>query len=277
MSVDGTIPNINDHSFTDDATTELIRRAKDWRDKTEKRKTVVTSLPVKEKVYLGEGTYGTPPAIDDAKAKMFMDEKTPVYTAKKWPSIYPARSGASYYYDKGYMQPNHMTRKERFPIIFDRAKELQPQAKRVLSFGCSTGEEAQALALRFPDSEIVGVDIDYLSVQKARKDNKSASISFHDELSGLGKFDLVTALMVFFCMEQPIPKDTFKDTLAKLNKHINPGGVLMIYTSDYDPKEVLGDDYNDIKVFMREHNKNKKQYFNGYYRKRHPWYSRIFG
>jgi trans-aconitate methyltransferase len=175
---------------------------------------------------------------------------------------------ADRYYKRGWLQPNHMTREERFPLIFNSVQELQPNAKRVLSFGCSTGEECQALAKRFPNAEIVGIDVDHHSIEQARRKNKNPNICFHDELSGLGKFDVVTALMVFFCMEEPIPKKAFASMLTKIDKHVNPGGLIAIYTSDHDPKEVLGDKYKDIRVWSREHNKNKKMYFNGYYRKK---------
>lgn len=167
-----------------------------------------------------------------------------------------------------YCQSSHMTKEERFPMIFDNAKKLKPDAKRLLSFGCSTGEECQALSKRFPDAEIIGYDIDSYTVQNARKKNKNEQIFFHDELGGTGTYDLVTALMVFFCMEEPIPKDRFVACLKKIDRHLNIGGVLMIYTSDYDPKEILGDNYEDLNVWMREHNVNKKQYYNGYYRKK---------
>ncbi len=167
-----------------------------------------------------------------------------------------------------YCQSSHMTKEERFPQIFDNAKKLQPNAKRLLSFGCSTGEECQALSKRFPAAEIIGYDIDSYTVQSARKKNKNEQIFFHDELGGTGTYDLVTALMVFFCMEEPIPKDRFVSCLKKIDRHLNVGGVLMIYTSDYDPKEILGDNYEDLNIWMREHNVNKKQYYNGYYRKK---------
>lgn len=257
-----------------DANTELVRRIGEWSKMNAERKMTPSKLSSKVNSFDDEPTLKLVKPTKEPK----INDNFHQHQSLRGDIVTPApRSMSNYYYEQGYLQPNHMTRVERFPKIFDRAKELQPRAKRILSFGCSTGEEAQALAKRFPEAEIVGVDIDYHSIVRARKNNKNPNLCFHDELSGLGKFDLVTALMVFFCMEQPIPKDSFRDILTKLNKHINPGGVLMIYTSDYDPKDVLGKDYNDIKVWMREHNRNKKQYFNGYYRKRHPWYNRLLG
>jgi len=193
--------------------------------------------------------------------KQEKEKKSPQYKASRW---------SSSWYDSNphYLQPDHMTREERFPLIFDSAKKLKPDAKRVLSFGCSTGEECQALVKRFPDAEVIGLEIDNHSIQTARKRNKSENVFFHDEIGGTGTYDLVTALMVFFCMEEAIPKDRMASNLKKIDKHLNPGGVLMLYTCDHDPTEILGADYEPLNVWIREHNKNGKHYYNGYYRKR---------
>lgn len=192
----------------------------------------------------------------------------------KWePSQYTPKPYASYKFESGYLQPNHMTRPERFPKIFDSAQRLKPKAKRILSFGCSYGDEVAAIAKRFPDAEIVGVDIDHSAVTTARRNVKLPNVSFHDELEGTGKYDIILCLMVLFCMETPVPKDTWTNVLKKLDKHLNYNGLLMIYTSDYDPKEVLGNAYSDVNVWTHEHNKCKKQYFDGYYRKRRNIFS----
>ncbi len=173
-----------------------------------------------------------------------------------------------------YHQESHETREERFPKIYNAAKKLKPNARRILSFGCSTGPEVQALAKRFPNAEIVGVDIDHYSIQQARRNNKLPNVSFHDELSGLGEFDLVTVLMVLFSMRSPIPEDSFKSTLAKIDQHINPGGVVMVYTADHP---ILGTGldpckYKALNEWTRVHNVNHKTYYCGYYRKRR-WYN----
>lgn len=180
-------------------------------------------------------------------------------------------SYGSYRGNDGYLQPDHQTREERFPKIFDSVKILKPKAKRVLSFGCSTGEECQALATRFPNAEIVGVDIDHYTIQSARRRNKNSRIVFHDQLGATGKYDLITCLQVLFCMQSKIPKDRWTSTLVDIDKHLNPGGLLAIYTSEYNPLEVLGNKYFVKKEWTRIHNKNQKEYFCGYYQKKTTW------
>ena len=48
---------------------------------------------------------------------------------------------------------------ERYPELFDLAASIAPDAGRLLSFGCSSGEELEALRRRFPKAEIVGAEI----------------------------------------------------------------------------------------------------------------------
>lgn len=200
------------------------------------------------------------PGISEARALLKQVAAYNPATDKKW-----------YENNPDMLQPRVETRPERFPKIFDRAVELAPKAKRVLSFGCATGEETQALAKRFNKAnEIVGVDIDHYSLIRARKANKDGRIFYHDELGGLGQFDIVLALMVLFCLEKPIEKERWKNILNKVAAHVKPGGIIMIYTSDYDPKEVLGDAFEDINVWTRKHNKKPegKDYYSGYYKRR---------
>ncbi len=169
------------------------------------------------------------------------------------------------------LQHSNMSRKERFPILFDRAKELQPGANRILSFGCSVGYEVEALSKRFPDAEIVGVDIDHHAIQTARRTIKGQNIWFVDELGPCGQFQLITCFQVLFCLEIELPKNRWLKAMEKIDRHTAPGGLVMIYTSDFDPAEVLtADKYEPVNVWLRKHNKkpNGKDYFNGYYRRK---------
>lgn len=169
----------------------------------------------------------------------------------------------------GYLQPSHSTQKNRYPKIFDSAAKFKPKAKRVLSFGCSTGDELFSLAERFPKAEqLVGVDIDHNSIMTGRRNNKDSRIHFHDTLGALGQFDVITALNVFFCLEKAIPKDQWTKILTEVESHVAPSGIIMIFKSDYDPKELLGDKYKDLNTWKHLHNRNDKEYFCGYYQKK---------
>lgn len=166
------------------------------------------------------------------------------------------------------LQLSHMTRENRFPKMMESAKQMKPDARRILSFGCSTGEEVFSLASTFPDAEIVGVDLDYYSISRARKQNKENRVYFHTEVGATGKYDLVTCFMVLFSLEKPIEFDKWHEVVKIIDKTVAPNGVLMIYTSDHDfAHSSVFNNYEIIKSWKREHNKNQKEYFCGYYRK----------
>lgn len=166
------------------------------------------------------------------------------------------------------LQPSYETRVNRFPRMFARALSLRPNAKRILSFGCSSGEECFTLADLFPNSEIVGVDLQQYLLTKARNNNKFEDrVFFHDELGGTGTYDIVFCMMVLFCIANPISKEMFEKILTKIERHVNPDGLMVIYTAEYDPMEVraFSDSFRVLRGWKHAHNLNKKEYFDGYY------------
>lgn len=70
---------------------------------------------------------------------------------------------------RGAFQPFGATRPDRYPVIFRRAAQLLPAGARLLSFGCSTGEEAFALRTYFPNADIKGVDINPANIAVAAR------------------------------------------------------------------------------------------------------------
>lgn len=169
-----------------------------------------------------------------------------------------------------YCQLSHQTKENRFPKIFERIQELQPNPKRILSFGCSTGEEVFTLAERFPNSEIVGVDIDYYSISTGRRNNKFENrVYFHTDSGGTGLYDIVTCFMVLFALDRSIPRNQWEDVVKTIDSHVATNGLLAIYTSEYDFKDYNKEQrYEVIREWKRTHPKNKNKYFCGYYRKR---------
>ena len=74
-------------------------------------------------------------------------------------------------------QGPNKTALNRYPEIFAAAAAAAPNAQRILSFGCSTGEECVTLANYFPGAQIVGTDINPLNLLKARK-HRSERVRF---------------------------------------------------------------------------------------------------
>ncbi len=141
----------------------------------------------------------------------------------------------------------------RYPEIFSAAAQYfrntrQGDARplRILSFGCSTGEECYSLRPYFPDAEIFGCDINdsVLAIAQARQ--RTGNIAFFrsspEALQQNGPFDLV------FCMSSlclfpetntasgedgKFPFSGFDEMIAGIDQVVRPGGLLVIYNTSY--------------------------------------------
>jgi trans-aconitate methyltransferase len=133
------------------------------------------------------------------------------------------------------------TAPDRYPEIFAAAAAAAPDARRILSFGCSTGEECVSLAQYFPKAEIVGAEINVLSLLKAMK-KRSDRIRFvysSDRiLSRLGGFDVVFCMAVLRAPKKQQPRqlshfELFEERALFLESLVRPGGLLVIHNSMY--------------------------------------------
>jgi chemotaxis methyl-accepting protein methylase len=107
------------------------------------------------------------------------------------------------------LQRNTTTAFNRYPGIFRTIKArmfqkygpaLKGGALRVLSFGCSTGEELSTLRAYFPDATIFGCDANSAALQIAKDSaRKSAAILFPSEarhIQSFAPFDIIFAMSV---------------------------------------------------------------------------------
>ena len=123
------------------------------------------------------------------------------------------------------------TAPDRYPEIFAAAAAAAPDARRILSFGCSTGEECVSLAQYFPKAENVGAEINVLSLLKAMK-KRSDRIRFvysSDRiLSRLGGFDVVFCMAVLRAPKAAAPRQLSVRAFSRnarcfLNPWFGPG------------------------------------------------------
>jgi hypothetical protein len=121
------------------------------------------------------------------------------------------------------------------------AATAAPDARRILSFGCSTGEECASLAQYFPKAENVGAEINVLSLLKAMK-KRSDRIRFvysSDRiLSRLGGFDVVFCMAVLRAPKKQqrlgnYPFEVFEERALFLESLARPGGLFVIHNSMY--------------------------------------------
>ena len=133
------------------------------------------------------------------------------------------------------------TAPNRYPEIFAAAAAAAPDARRILSFGCSTGEECVSLASYFPEAEIVGADINLLSLLKAwkkRSDRIRFVYSSDRILSRLGGFDVVFCMAVLRAAKKRqrlgnYPFKLFEERALFLESLVRPGGLFVIHNSMY--------------------------------------------
>jgi hypothetical protein len=114
---------------------------------------------------------------------------------------------------------------------------------RILSFGCSTGEELLGIRALFPGADLYGCDVDWQNLQKARALVGSAATIFESnprQLAAHGPFDVILCNSVLL---QPtrvdasgrkagIPAALWIDALAQLDDVLLPGGFLQIINSN---------------------------------------------
>lgn len=98
---------------------------------------------------------------------------------------------------------------------------------RIADLGCGEGWSTLALARRFPNAEVVGIDSDPSSIEAARRHAADAPFDVAFELAdaagGLGgEFDLVLILEALHDMAAPV------EALAAARRSLTEGGTLLL-------------------------------------------------
>lgn len=149
-------------------------------------------------------------------------------------------------------QPYGFTLPDRYPRIFTYVcKRLSNiETPRLLSYGCSTGEEVFSLRRYFPLAEIVGIDINSRSIaickKKLRRHNDKRirfKLTGSPDTEPASFYDAIFCMAVFRHGDLGIQKvencdhlirfADFERTLAALNKCLKPGGYLVIRHSNF--------------------------------------------
>ena len=149
---------------------------------------------------------------------------------------------------KGLYQPYGTTSIDRYPEIFQQVRSLlQGDASvRILSFGCSTGEEVFSLRRYFPEANITGLDINPFNIAVCRfrrlkaGDKKMAfAVAGSTDGEANASYDAIFAMAVFRHGDlntSPPPIESghrirfadFEQSVADLARVLKPGGFLVI-------------------------------------------------
>ena len=138
-------------------------------------------------------------------------------------------------------QDSSCTELNRYPEIFARTKELVPVG-RVLSFGCSTGEEVRSLKKINPEWEVHGVERDPESLREAIAEDPEGTYASDVSLLPCSSYDLVFCMSVL-CRWPPVepepffPFEDFEEAIALLDSVVAPGGLLVLWNAQYDFRE----------------------------------------
>lgn len=131
------------------------------------------------------------------------------------------------------------TSENRHTALFESLRPHVADRPRILSFGCSTGEEVLALSRTFPGADVLGAEVDPERIETARK-LTGRQIAPLPELEG--DFDLIAAMSVFCRWPkgvEPLPYDDFVSSLKEVANRVRPNGVFVVYNASYNIETVL--------------------------------------
>lgn len=146
------------------------------------------------------------------------------------------------------------TKMDRYPEIFGQVRDYfasrglaDSPDLRLLSFGCSTGEEAFSLRRYFPQAKVIGADISDWNLEQARAASQDPRIEFvfsnAENLAAKGPYDAIFCMAVLLRMAhrmEPAPSsaevypiDKFDEQVGELDALLNRDGLLVVYHSNY--------------------------------------------
>jgi 2-polyprenyl-3-methyl-5-hydroxy-6-metoxy-1,4-benzoquinol methylase len=146
-------------------------------------------------------------------------------------------------------QPYPHTLPDRYPWLFDFAATALTDipAPRLLSFGCSKGDEVFSLCRRFPGAAIKGVDIDPANIAACRARADDDGLTFetasNTRAEPSGHYDAVFCLAVLCHGDLTVTRARtsepllrfagFERTVADLARCVKPGGLLFLHTTNF--------------------------------------------
>lgn len=132
---------------------------------------------------------------------------------------------------------------DRYPALFAACQPLvrNHHSSRILSYGCSTGEEVLSLRRLWPEATLVGCDINRISLEMARRQDQRSEYCFPEQLEG--RFDGIFCLAVLqdprsrgehvTSIADHYPYSKFVAILLRLDSLLEVGGFLILDHTNY--------------------------------------------
>ncbi|MFN8583636.1 MAG: methyltransferase domain-containing protein, partial [Gemmatimonadaceae bacterium] len=148
-------------------------------------------------------------------------------------------------------QTTVLTWADRYPAIFGAVRDYLAgrEGIRILSFGCSTGEEVLTLRSYFPKARIVGAEINPRSLAVCRARAVDEGITFIESTTknvrDAGPFDAIFCMAVLQRNPHAVesqgitdlsgtyPFARFDEQVSEFARLLAPGGVLVIHHTQY--------------------------------------------
>ncbi|WP_134702532.1 trans-aconitate 2-methyltransferase [Ammoniphilus sp. YIM 78166] len=158
---------------------------------------------------------------------------------------------------KNVHQTTSLTYMDRYPDIFSACREYfkDKQDLKILSYGCSTGEEVITLRKYFPHAHIVGAEINKTSLAKCRQlpvDDKITFIYSKDhEISKYGPYDAIFCMAVLqrkphyieqkgiSSLKDIYPFEKFEQQIMKLDEYTKLKGLLVVHFTQYSLRDTM--------------------------------------
>ncbi len=153
------------------------------------------------------------------------------------------------------IQARNDTSYDRYPWVFSAASKYSAnhrpvgRAVKILSFGCSRGEEVFTLVDKYftTDEQVTGVDILEDQINLARSRNRfphrvSFELSSREVIRASAPYDLIFAMSVLCAWPDAMDQDDiseifsferFSEILNELDEFLEPGNLLVIFNANY--------------------------------------------
>jgi hypothetical protein len=164
----------------------------------------------------------------------------------RWETIYKNKPNPQHH------QIYTFTLMDRYPLLFSETKKYflnhqKNPSPKILSFGCSTGEEVFSLGEYFSAATIVGIDVNQWCINQCIKKNTNSKHLFYNrnskEFEKLNNFDAIFCMAVLQRSENRTsvnnsvsvlyPFSKFESEINLLNQKLKVGGLIIIESSDF--------------------------------------------